>query len=570
MKRIFIIAAVALLSPYFTTRGQETAIRREVTLYNPYKPSLPDVVKKSFLPDMTDTARITPVISYSINTNPYTPPYTVSPLRPATMVPDPLNKLYNSYIRAGFGNYLSPLGEVSITNQRSRKGMAGFYAGHYSSGGKVRLDNGDKGLAGYMDNNASLYGKKFLNESLLYGSADFSQNVRYAYGYDTSFTDYNPSGKDIRLNYISAGATAGIASFVRDSSDISYKAEAGYNFFSSGSSRYENNLHVSGEASGMIKGFYAGAGLEYRYFKPASDISPSGIWILSLSPYLKKKTEDWDVRLGASFLLDRELNETAKLKLYPDFRFSFNILPSYLRFYAELTGKLQTNRPEEIIRINPFLDPDTILYMIKSTSTPIALAAGFTGETGLDGFYRVYASYTVSDNMVLFSNFVSFDSLLVYSGRGNYFIPVYDDAEILSLNGETGGKINNHLKFNLNASWFRYTLSNNASAWGLPDWKAGLKLEYNLRNKIIADLRINATGSRQALQTYRNLEDLLTTTRVISLPANLTLGLGAEYRYTKILSFWVKFNNISFSKYYEWAWYPSQRFNFMAGFTYSL
>jgi len=569
MKRIIITAALTIITSYSFTHSQETPIRREITLYNPYKPSLPDVVKKSFLPDMTDTSVISPVISYEIRTNPYTPPYTISPLRPATMVPDPLNKLYNSYIKAGLGNYLSPLGEVSITNQRSKKGMAGFYAGHYSSGGKVSLDNGEKRFAGYMDNNASLYGKKFLEGSLLYGSADFSQKVRYAYGYDTSFPDYDPAKKDIRLNYISTGATAGIRSFNRDSSEISYKAELSFNFFSSGKSRNENNLNLSAEASKNFKGFYTGTALDYRYFKPAADISSSGVWILSLSPYLKKKTEEWDFKLGASVLLDRELDDAAKLRLYPDFRFSFGIVPYYARFFAELSGKLETNRPETLTGINPFIIPDTMLYHVRSTSNPVILSSGFTGETGLDGFYRIYASYTIADNLVMFSNYASFDALNVYQ-RGNYFLPVFDDAEILSLNGETAGRINNYLKFTAAASWFRYTLTNYNSAWGLPDWTAKIKLEYNLRNKIIADFRINATGNRKALQTTDDLETAMTTTREISLNSNVTFGLGAEYRYTKILSFWIKFNNISFSKYYEWAWYPSQRFNFMAGFTYSL
>jgi len=38
-----------------------------------------------------------------------------------------------------------------------------------------------------MDNDVSLYGKKFINNSVLDGSVDLSQKTRYAYGYDTNF-----------------------------------------------------------------------------------------------------------------------------------------------------------------------------------------------------------------------------------------------------------------------------------------------------------------------------------------------------------------------------------------------
>jgi hypothetical protein len=53
-------------------------------------------------------------------------------------------------------------------------------------------------------------------------------------------------------------------------------------------------------------------------------------------------------------------------------------------------------------------------------------------------------------------------------------------------------------------------------------------------------------------------------------PAHFNLNLSAEYRYSKILSFWARFNNISYNRYYEWAYYPSMRFLGMIGFTYSL
>ncbi len=50
-------------------------------------------------------------------------------------------------------------------------------------------------------------------------------------------------------------------------------------------------------------------------------------------------------------------------------------------------------------------------------------------------------------------------------------------------------------------------------------------------------------------------------------PVHVNINLSAEYRYTKILSFWVKVNNIAFNKYYEYAYYPTQRFLCMVGFS---
>ena len=46
-------------------------------------------------------------------------------------------------------------------------------------------------------------------------------------------------------------------------------------------------------------------------------------------------------------------------------------------------------------------------------------------------------------------------------------------------------------------------------------------------------------------------------------------NLGFEYRYTKILSAFLNFNNIEGERYFRWNNYPSQRFSFMGGITYA-
>jgi hypothetical protein len=42
-----------------------------------------------------------------------------------------------------------------------------------------------------------------------------------------------------------------------------------------------------------------------------------------------------------------------------------------------------------------------------------------------------------------------------------------------------------------------------------------------------------------------------------------------EYRYSKILSAFVTFNNLGFSKFQQWYGYPMERINVVGGLTYS-
>ena len=209
IKRTFILTLLAVICNHSLNAQesrQEPTLRREVTLYNPYRPSLNVVRKRSYLPELNDTMKIRPVFRYEVNAEPFMPQYTISPIKAAALMPDPLPKLYKSYINAGMGTHLSPLGELSITNERSKKGAVGLYARHFSTNGKLKLENDDKVFAGYMDNDASLFGKRFIGKSILDGSVDFTQKIRYAYGYNPEITDYSPGKDSVRMRYNNIGA----------------------------------------------------------------------------------------------------------------------------------------------------------------------------------------------------------------------------------------------------------------------------------------------------------------------------------------------------------------------------
>ena len=542
--------------------AQVKDIKREVTLYNPYKPTLPEVKKRSFLPDMNDTTKISHDFRYDINTVPFVPAYTISPIRAAALMPDPLPKLYKSFIKVGLGTYLSPLAEISITNERSKKGAIGFYGRHFSTNGKVKLPNDLKVFAGYMDNDASLFGKKFFRESVLEGSVDLMQKTRYAYGYDTSFIGYNPAKKDIRLNYNNIGAKASLKSLTLDSTSISYDFSLYYNFFTNSNKLFQHSAGVSGMMAKSYKNFYVGSGIGYDFYNIPDSLLNTPKYIASVSPFIKKSSDQWSFKLGFKALLDKNMTASPKLNLYPDINFGFTIVPSYINFYAALSGKLEINEPAKVISENPFLMRNGSLFTLPNTDHGLIVSAGLKGNTGMQGNYRISASYSLISDMIFYSNYIFTQNVNDLS-LGNYFIPVIEDAELLNIHAEMNGPVNDKLSFTGKANWYNYTLSVDDYAWNKPDWDGTLGVEYNLRDKIIAGLEIFGEGKRRLLVT-KNPDIAFET------PVFFNLNLTAEYRYTKILSFWTKLNNISGNNYYEWAYYPSHRFLFMIGFTYSL
>lgn len=570
IKRTIIIIfqiVIFLLPAKAQEKKTDQELKREVTLYNPYKPSLADAKKKSYLPEINDTARVYPVFSYVVVSKPFTPSYTLSPIKSASLLSDLLPKLYKSYVKIGIGNNNTPLAELSITNHRSKKGAVGLYVKHYSSNGKVPLENKQRVSAGFMDNDASLFGKRFFRKSFVDLSVNFLQKSRYAYGYNTA-QPYDFIKKDIKTGYYDVGAAASFSSLNLDSTDFSYNFGLAYDFFHNTKERTMNHVGFTGSMSRLYQGFYVGSGLNIDHYRLSESLDLDPKYILTLSPYIRKSTEQWNFKVGIKLSVAKNLENSPKVYFHPDLEFGFGIVPEYMRFFAGLSGKLENNEPMNIFSQNPYLVADS-LFRVPNTNHSLIISAGLKGNNGLGGNYLASVSYSLINDLLLYSNIVYPDTVSKIE-RGNYFIVTPDDVEVLNIHGEFSGIITSRLSFKTSANYYKYTLSASQYAWNKPNWDGKLGFYYNLRNKIIAGTDITALGSRKLMINQSPTGWMTLTPSIIEKPVHLNLGFSAEYRYTKILSFWFKINNISWDRYYEWAYYPSQMFNFMLGFSYSL
>lgn len=564
MTRKYFTTAVLIIFTLLPLQAQQTPLKREVTLYNPYKPSLNQAGKISYMPDLTDTAKFRPQFSYDVTATPFMPAYTVSPIKPAALQPDPLNKLYRSYVNIGFGNYTSPLAEISITSERSKKGALGFYGRHYSNNGNVKLENDQRMFAGYMDNELSLFGKKFFKGVVAGASVDYNQMSRHAYGYNPEILNYHPGKKITRRNYGDIGANISVSSTSLDSSRFAFDFNVGYDHFYDNNGFSRNRLVFEGEMAKSFRGFFVGSGLDFKQYNiPHLLLRYRPNYIAAISPFVKKSTNQWNFKLGIQALLEKQFDES-KLHVYPDLGFGFNIVPSYLNFFTSLTGRLEVNDVLKVIEENPFLLHGHE-YVTPNTDHKMVALAGFRGNNGLDGSYELSVSYSLTEDMLFYSNL--FNAVDTINGMGNYFTVLGDEVDLLKIHAGWNGRIAKMITLGTSVNLYKYTMTNLSIPSNKPEWDATVGLKYNLRDKIIAGMDISVIGDRKQL-VLDGLPPALFTT--IKRDPYLNLNISAEYRYSKILSFWAKMNNLSYQRYYEWAYYPGQRFLFMLGFTYSL
>ncbi len=560
--KIYITAAVLLISVIATGQTQEETIRRSVTLYNPYKPTLQEATKRALLPSADDTTTVNVSFRYDFTPGSFVPEYEVSPIKSAVLSPDPLPDLTKGYVSLGIGTYLSPFMEISVSNGRSRSGTIGLFTRTYGSAGKVELANDDRVYGGFLDNQALLYGKKYFRRSRFDSDIDFRQMTRFAYGYDPEVTGYDPDKKDIRSLYYDVSAKARYFTMEPDSSDVNWDATLRYNLFTRQGDGIQHNPGITASAGTDMFGLYGGLNAEYDLYLFTKGIDHKARNLLTLAPYITKGNEEWRFRFGVKLAADLKENHEALvggdtklyMHFYPDVAFTFRVIPKFLRFTAAVDGSLENNQARNIAYVNPWMMPGDTLYNLRSTDNKLRITAGISGNMNVTATYALDVSYTMFSDMLLFMN----DTI----GVGNYFVPSYADGNLLKVRGEVKYPVNPKMTLSLLGNYYAYDISGHDHAWHKPKWDGTAKLDYNLRNKIVASATFSLIGKRYA--RVRAPEE------TVMLPFHPNLNLGVEYRYTPVLSFWVKCNNISYNRYFEWNYYPARNFMLLGGFSYSL
>ena len=554
--------------------GQED-IRREVTLYNPFKPSLNKAVKMYFSPEISETTVRIPEFIYTISGSPFMPDYEIKTISAARLEPDPLTKLYKGFLKLGFGNYFSPVGELSISSARSRNGLIGIYLGHESSFGKLMIDDATEVFGGYMDNMGRIYGTRLLRRAALAANVDFNHIRRYAYGGDPLLlTEIKKDS--LKIEYFNPRADINLYSTRMDSAKMHYDIDLYYNLLYQNSQYYQHLAGISTDLGYDMDIFYASLDLGYAMIT-IPNIEDKFRHHVRLNPAISKRSTNWNFRIGLKLLADARYYEEpslpieykTKLFFYPDLKFQFSVIPTILSMYVGLDGEYNSNNASEIIYVNPFIVTQNLngliessdeLYSILPTDTKLRVKGGIAGHASEKTGYRLNISYSMFENMVFYIN-----DLL--QGRG--FSPIYDNGELLNVQAELSTSLSDDVSLEAKAGYYNYRMEYLEEPWHKPSWDAKLGLDYNLRDKIIANADLHGLSKRFARvgpMSYSSSPDY----EVFELPMNLSLSFGMEYRYTKILSFWAKLNNIALNRYFEWNFYPSQRFLFMAGFTYSL
>ncbi len=520
-----------------------------------FQPTIKDAVKYTELPEIRDTVQRIHTGKYGITSNPLFPKYTVEPIKPAKMQNEPLTKLYHSLIKVGYGPiYNMPYGEAWINSTRSRDMAYGVHYKHFSSMSHLK----DVGYSGFSDNEAELFAKKFYKKHTLSGDFNYKRNVVHYYGFDTTLnkiTDKDFTKQAFQLFEPSVK----LQSHYTDSSKLNHTIKLSYYNLRDLYNAAENNVKLNTDLSTFIQkeSFHVNILADYYNHKKPKDTLND--FIFSVNPYFEANGKKWHADLGVKATVDA-FNTQTKFYFAPQLNAYYDVYESIIIPYAGLSGGLIKNSYRSLTNENPFINPQ-VNY--ANTNNKLNIFGGLRGNLSSTTSYDTKVSYGWYDNMHYFIIDYTGDQTLM----DNKFKVLYANTQLLTVGGSVKYQYKEKIHFIAKGNYYSYKIDDTLSKpFHKPNYDFTFSALYNLKSKILIKADVFVIGNQWALT--KTSENPNVVTAPLNLKGMVDCNLGAEYRYSKMLSFFINFHNLANMRYQRWEKYPTQRFNFMLGLTF--
>ncbi len=518
-----------------------------------FKPTIKDAFKFSELPEIKDSVKRLQNIKYGITSTPLFPKYQVQVIPPAKIQNEPLAKLYRSLLKVGYGPiYNMPYGEFWISNIRNREKSYGAHFKHLSSTAHLE----DVGYGGYSDNYANVFGKQFYKKHTLSGELNYERNVIHYYGYDTTINKI-PDNNYTKQRYQLFEPKLRLQSHYTDSIHINHDIGLSFYNLQNLNREAESNVKLDAFGSMFVNKEKLNLGFLTDFYNNNQSNDTLNDLIVSLSPSFEAHGKKWHADMGITATIDN-FKDATRFYFYPKLNLDYNIYDNIIIPYAGVVGGLKKNSFRTLSKENPFVD-STLNYV--NTNNKYNLFVGLKGNLSSNTSYDAKVSYAQYDSMHFYV--IDYSSNIQLHNR---FKVVYDNTTLLTVSGELKHQMNEKLNLIAKGNYYIYKTQNLTRAYHKPDLDITFSGIYNLQSKIILRMDVFVMGNQWALS--QATENGITDLKPKQLKGWGDASIEVEYRYSKMLSFFARANNIANQRYYRWERYPSQRFGFMLGLTF--
>lgn len=518
-----------------------------------YTPTVGDAEKLSVLPRLAEPQEYTvPPMHYSLLQRPVQIDFPVRPVPPARVGQEALLPLSHWYVKAGFGNYLSPVLDASYSSDRSERLTYDFMLEHMSAWGKVRLFDGEKVQAPYSQSSLAGNVRGVVGSVALLGAMKYGHAYDAFYGADTlRAIIHNPLWRSGTQSHI-VDAQFCVESLHLDTGEFHYAAQFRYGGYYDSRSMKQSRYAVLVKGHKIWRHSCFGGELQFDYFSKSMLPVVGDNIIVSVEPWVRVFGDRWRVQAGLLFTYDYN-NGKGMPYFFPNAHLSYDVVEGYFVPYVEVQSGLKKADYRTIREENPWISPG---LRVRNSAKRLDLVAGLKGKFSKRFSYNFRGSYAIYDSAHFFVNRVAevADSKGIVVGRAlkSDFGVVYDNADVLHVNGVLDYRIGQYLSVGVQGDYWHWAARHVGEAWHKPQYMATARAAYSLQRKLYVGLEFYLLGGRKARGALGES---------VSLPLLYDLNLHARYRFVRGWSAFLDLRNIIACRHDLFYRYPAQRFN---------
>ena len=597
-----------MLTSAFAAKAQEpeqnSSYNESVIVVGDFKPEIGQSFKLNVAPSIVDTAEtMKHNFVYNITPTRCNTYFQPSRIKAAKIVSEAATGLYNNYLRMGMGNYWSPLFDAYYNSTRSKNTGYGLRLYHNSSWGTIGrwvdtipFQSDYWGAGSQSQTDLSAFFKYIVNDRLLLTTDLLYENdyhLLYGFSDSTLRAAYPTYTRDsiaaaqygMMWNYV--GWNGGAKSIKTDVNKLGYEANAhvgelwGNYGQSEFDARIDGHIHYGFPMFKQYKGIvtlraeweffnnrflpkFDDAGVSTMplgYVAPVTDSAVMSRNIARINPYADFLFKGFQFHVGALVAMDAfTVYNSKSFDVFPDVSVSKTFMNEALNVSLGAVGNIDANTWNSIRLVNPYVGPNADLAATSHYDFYGHVRFNFSKKIELNA----HAEYNIYDNALGFCTDRS--SYLL----DNVMTTTYADYNRIRVGADLALTNDELLQFSIGGNYYNYIdlRDSGIPLLYLPDFDAHIGLDMKPTDK----LRIHAEGLLLGRMYSDYTTNAFTGVSYVNdtLPMRIGVNLEAEYLHTRALSFFAKFDNITAQRYFYWKNYPSRRFQFMLGMTYTI
>ncbi len=489
-------------------------------------------------------------------------------LKPLQMAATPAQKnyappklnLYPGFVRAGYGNFTSPLLEVRYMATQVNDVNYAIQLNHQSFGKGPVLDEQSK----ESHTNLGFDGSYFLDLFEVYGGLKWNQDSYQFYGFEPrKFDDLDFQASEIPGNVFSTiNLKAGIRE-IEKVGPIYYEGELSFRNFKDSYLVRESQFGVQAKGRFRPVDDWTGeVGLSYFSTNPEDFNFAESRNYLAIRPNVSYNYGEFSFTAGLNIVSENDsiADKSSDFRIFPVLKASYQFAPEF-GFYGSFTGDVNRNTYHSFVMENPFLGPTNRLL---NTINNYKIQGGIEGQFQEVFQYRAGIDVSRYNQLYFFVNNYSSNPNLSDPSRFNL---VYDDkVAVFNVNAELGFKISDFYSLNSRLDLYQYDLNQQPEAWSRPTWEFKVNNQLTPVDRLLIQANVNFMGGIKARGPSLGIEiGGPETYQVVKLKTIADLQLKVDYGITERLSIFAEGNNLLNATNTRWLNYPVRGIQLIGG-----